>query len=157
MLIIMVSNCKHWIRGRIEVGFRFRKSINLGGGFRITLSKSGIGYSWGVKGYRITKTARGAIRRTASIPGTGISYQPSFHSRGSITKSRWSCCLKSWKNTLKAARSAFRWCMHLWLSSMIPLSGWSKVRRMTHRKRRNCRSLYSGDCFPRRLRIRMSN
>lgn len=56
------------------MGFRYRKSINLGGGFRINLSKSGIGYSWGVKGYRITKTARGTLRHTASIPGTGISY-----------------------------------------------------------------------------------
>ena len=56
------------------MGLRFRKSINLGGGFKINLSKSGIGYSWGVKGFRVTKTARGTTRRTASIPGTGISY-----------------------------------------------------------------------------------
>ena len=56
------------------MGFRYRKSINLGGGFRINLSKSGIGYSWGVKGYRVTKTAKGTTRTTASIPGTGISY-----------------------------------------------------------------------------------
>lgn len=56
------------------MGFRYRKSINIGGGFRINLSKSGIGYSWGVKGYRITKTAKGTIRKTASIPGTGLSY-----------------------------------------------------------------------------------
>jgi hypothetical protein len=56
------------------MGFRYRKSINLGGGFRINLSKSGVGYSWGVKGYRITKTAKGTTRRTASIPGTDISY-----------------------------------------------------------------------------------
>lgn len=56
------------------MGFRYRKSINLGGGFRINLSKSGIGYSWGVKGYRVTKTAKGRIRTTTSIPGTGISY-----------------------------------------------------------------------------------
>lgn len=56
------------------MGFRYRKSINLGGGFRINLSKSGIGYSGGVKGYRITKTARGTVRHTASIPGSGISY-----------------------------------------------------------------------------------
>lgn len=56
------------------MGFRFRKSINIGGGFRINLSKSGVGYSWGVKGYRITKTAKGTIRKTASIPGTGLSY-----------------------------------------------------------------------------------
>lgn len=56
------------------MGFRYRKSINLGGGFRVNISKSGIGYSWGVKGYRITKTAKGTVRRTVSIPGTGISY-----------------------------------------------------------------------------------
>lgn len=30
------------------MGFRYRKSINLGREFRINLSKSGIGYSWGV-------------------------------------------------------------------------------------------------------------
>lgn len=56
------------------MGFRMRKSINLGGGFRINLSKSGIGYSWGVPGYRITKTATGTTRHTYSIPGTGLSY-----------------------------------------------------------------------------------
>ena len=57
-----------------KMGFRYRKSINLGGGFRINISKSGIGYSWGVKGYRITKTAKGTTRRTSSIPGTGLSF-----------------------------------------------------------------------------------
>lgn len=56
------------------MGFRYRKSINLGGGFRINLSKSGVGYSWGTKGYRVTRTARGTTRRTYSIPGTGLSY-----------------------------------------------------------------------------------
>lgn len=56
------------------MGFRYRKSINLGGGFRINLSKSGVGYSWGVKGYRVTKTASGKTRKTYSIPGTGISW-----------------------------------------------------------------------------------
>lgn len=56
------------------MGFRFRKSIKLPGGFRINASKSGIGYSWGAKGYRVTKTAKGTTRTTVSIPGTGISY-----------------------------------------------------------------------------------
>lgn len=39
------------------MGFRFRKSINLGGGVCINLSKSGIGYSFGVPGLRYTKSA----------------------------------------------------------------------------------------------------
>lgn len=56
------------------MGLRYRKSINLGGGFRVNISKSGVGYSWGVKGARITKTAKGTTRKTLSIPGTGISY-----------------------------------------------------------------------------------
>ena len=69
------------------MGFRFRKSIKIGGGFRINLSKSGIGYSWGIKGLRLTKTAKGKNRATASIYGTGISFstetgkkQVNFHS-----------------------------------------------------------------------------
>lgn len=56
------------------MGWRYRKSINLGLGFRINLSKSGIGYSWGIPGYRITKMSNGGNRTTYSIPGTGISY-----------------------------------------------------------------------------------
>ena len=56
------------------MGLRFRKSYKLPGGFRINLSKSGVGYSWGTKGYRITKTANGKVRKTVSIPGTGISH-----------------------------------------------------------------------------------
>ncbi len=55
------------------MGFRFRKSINLGA-FRINLSKSGVGYSYGVKGLHFTKKANGGTRTTASIPGTGLSY-----------------------------------------------------------------------------------
>lgn len=56
------------------MGWKYRKSINLGGGFRINLSKSGIGYSWGFPGYRHTYSANGTQRKTYSIPGTGISY-----------------------------------------------------------------------------------
>lgn len=56
------------------MGFRVGKSINLGAGFRVNISKSGVGYSWGVKGARITKTAQGNTRTTFSIPGTGISH-----------------------------------------------------------------------------------
>lgn len=56
------------------MGWRYRKSINLGGGFKINISKSGIGYSWGFPGYRHTYSANGSQRKTYSIPGTGISY-----------------------------------------------------------------------------------
>lgn len=55
------------------MGFRYRKSVKLGG-LRINFSKSGVGYSYGIKGLRHTKTATGREHITASIPGTGISY-----------------------------------------------------------------------------------
>ena len=55
------------------MGFRFRKTIKAGP-VNINLSKSGIGASVGVKGARITRTAKGKTRTTVGIPGTGISY-----------------------------------------------------------------------------------
>lgn len=55
------------------MGFRFRKSFKAGP-VRFTMSKSGISSSVGVKGFRVTRTAKGKTRTTASIPGTGISY-----------------------------------------------------------------------------------
>lgn len=69
------------------MGFRFRKSVNFGP-LRVNLSKSGVGYSVGGKGFRVTKKANGGIRTTASIPGTGISYvkETSGHSRANTTQ-----------------------------------------------------------------------
>ena len=55
------------------MGLRFRKTYGKGP-FRVTVSKSGVSYSAGVKGYRVTKRADGRVQRTASIPGTGISH-----------------------------------------------------------------------------------
>ena len=55
------------------MGLRFRKSIKLGGA-RINFSKSGVGFSFGTKGARVTKKSSGGTRSTLSIPGTGISY-----------------------------------------------------------------------------------
>ena len=55
------------------MGFRFRKSFGKGP-FRVTISKSGVSYSAGIKGFRYTKKANGGTRITSSIPGTGISY-----------------------------------------------------------------------------------
>ena len=55
------------------MGWNYRKSVNLGGGLRLNFSKSGIGISGGVKGFRVSKGPRGT-RLNASIPGTGIYY-----------------------------------------------------------------------------------
>lgn len=55
------------------MGWNFRKSTKIGP-FRFTTSKSGTSVSVGTKGYRVTRQANGAVRKTYSIPGTGISY-----------------------------------------------------------------------------------
>lgn len=56
------------------MGFRFRKSVNLGGGVRLNFSKRGVGVSAGVKGLRFGIGPSGA-RITAGLPGTGIYYE----------------------------------------------------------------------------------
>lgn len=80
------------------MGYRFHKHVDLGP-FRINFSKSGIGTSFGTKGFRIAKTAKGTTRITSSIPGTGISHvsetsrtkraQPQKRSSGCLAKIFW--------------------------------------------------------------------
>ncbi|MDH6370530.1 hypothetical protein M2444_002310 [Paenibacillus sp. PastF-3] len=53
--------------------FRFRKSINLGGGVKLNVGKKGVGISAGVKGARVSAGPSGK-RTTVSLPGTGLSY-----------------------------------------------------------------------------------
>jgi hypothetical protein len=55
------------------MGFTYRKSYKAGP-FRITACKSGISYSAGVKGARVTKRADGRVQTTLSAPGTGLRY-----------------------------------------------------------------------------------
>jgi hypothetical protein len=55
------------------MGIRFRKSFN-SGPFRVNFSKTGVGCSVGVPGFRYAITADGRARVTFSIPGTGLSY-----------------------------------------------------------------------------------
>ena len=56
------------------MGMRFRKSIKISKATRINLSKSGVGFSTGVKGYRESIGPSG-VRTTATLPGTGIGYE----------------------------------------------------------------------------------
>ena len=55
------------------MGWSYRKSISAGP-FRVSLSKSGIGYSVGAKGVRTGVTSTGRKYTTFSVPGTGLSY-----------------------------------------------------------------------------------
>ena len=64
------------------MGWSFRKSLKFGP-FRLNLSKSGIGYSLGIPGFRVGRSARGSLYRSASIPGTGI-YNRKYFSNSQV-------------------------------------------------------------------------
>lgn len=54
------------------MGMRFRKSIGLGKGARINISKSGVGASFGVKGARYSVNSSGRRTTSVGIPGSGL-------------------------------------------------------------------------------------
>ena len=54
------------------MGFRFRKSINLGKGVRLNIGKKTLGLSVGRRGLRFTTNSKNQKRITAGIPGTGL-------------------------------------------------------------------------------------
>ena len=63
------------------MGFTFRRSLNLGP-FRVNLSRGGVGWSVGGRGFRTGRSGRGRKYTTVSIPGTGVGYRTS--SRGCL-------------------------------------------------------------------------
>ena len=71
------------------MGFRIRRSITLMPGVRVNLSPSSVGLTVGGKYARTTINSRTGVRRSYSIPGTGISYtsrptRPETHGRGTV-------------------------------------------------------------------------
>ncbi|MBS2536967.1 DUF4236 domain-containing protein [Catenulispora sp. NF23] len=69
------------------MGIRYRKTFRAGP-IRVTASKSGISYSAGVKGARVTKRADGRVQTMLSAPGTGLRYTESSGSTKEATGSR---------------------------------------------------------------------
>ncbi|ETA80162.1 DUF4236 domain-containing protein [Youngiibacter fragilis] len=61
------------------MGFRFRKSINLGKGFRLNVGKGSGSISFGGKGFRQSISTTGKATTTFGIPGTGLSYSKTFN------------------------------------------------------------------------------
>jgi len=55
------------------MAIRFRKSIKLMPGVRVSLSKSGVSGSLGTNGARVSVNSKGQVRGTAGISGTGLS------------------------------------------------------------------------------------
>ncbi|MGH7135217.1 MAG: DUF4236 domain-containing protein [Pirellulales bacterium] len=58
------------------MGWSYRKSASFGP-FRINVSRSGVGYSIGGKGFRTGVNARGRRYTSVSVPGTGLRYSKS--------------------------------------------------------------------------------
>ena len=56
------------------MGWYFRRSMNLGP-FRVNMSRSGLGWSMGGRGFRTGRSARGRRYTTFSLPGTGVGYR----------------------------------------------------------------------------------
>ena len=65
------------------MGMRFRRSIGLGPGVRLNLSKTGIGISAGVKGARYSVHSSGRETTSARLPGTGVYYMKQTGGHGS--------------------------------------------------------------------------
>jgi Protein of unknown function (DUF4236) len=56
------------------MGWRFRRSLKIAPGLRLNLSKRGAGMSIGPRGAKVSVNSRGQVRRTVSLPGTGLSH-----------------------------------------------------------------------------------
>lgn len=56
------------------MGFRFRKTVRLGGLVRLNFSGSGVSLGLGPRGANVNISRRG-VRQTVGLPGTGLSYQ----------------------------------------------------------------------------------
>ena len=92
------------------MGFGFRKSIDLGGGFRINLSKSGVGYSWGVKGYR--KSNQGRLHSTPVVQPQDVMIDIDSASIDNFQAAEYSTIIEQITKTIKLDRlfNVFLWC-----------------------------------------------
>jgi tetratricopeptide (TPR) repeat protein len=64
------------------MGFRLAKSVRLGKGVRLNLSKTGVGISAGVPGARYSVHSSGRRTTSVGLPGTGVSYRKTAASGG---------------------------------------------------------------------------
>jgi hypothetical protein len=65
------------------MGWRFRKTFGRGP-FRWTLSKKGIGWSWGIPGLRTGVSPSGQRYVSVGIPGTGLYYIKYFPTKSQL-------------------------------------------------------------------------
>jgi hypothetical protein len=63
------------------MAIRFRKSMKIMPGVRVSLSKSGVSGSLGTNGARVSVNSKGQVRGTAGISGTGLSSTTMLNSK----------------------------------------------------------------------------
>ena len=69
-----------------DMGVRYRKSVNLGGGVRLNLNTKSVGLSAGGKGLRQSVNSSGRSTTTVGVPGTGVRWQSSHGGGGSYAQ-----------------------------------------------------------------------
>ena len=68
------------------MGFRYYKRVNLGGGFKLNFSKTGVGISGGVPGARYSVHSSGRTVKTVGLHGTGLYYRKDTYAKGSRSR-----------------------------------------------------------------------
>lgn len=63
------------------MGMRFRKSIKLAPGVKLNVGKKSMGVSIGSKYGGVSVNSKTGVRGRASVPGTGISFTETAHSK----------------------------------------------------------------------------
>jgi len=72
------------------MGFRFRRSVRIAPGVKVSLNKRSVGITAGTRSLHHTVNSKGRRTTTVGLPGTGLSYQhveQSRHARRSAADS----------------------------------------------------------------------
>jgi len=70
------------------MGFRFRRSMKILPGIRLTVGKSSVGISAGVPGARVSLNSSGRVTTSAGIPGSGLYWTESKSIKKKRAKSK---------------------------------------------------------------------
>ena len=89
------------------MGLNFRKSISLGNGLKLNLSKSGPSLSFGKSGMRQSINLKGQTRTSVGIPGTGVYYTKTSNVKNLFGgKDKKAAASKGTKSATKTAAAA---------------------------------------------------
>lgn len=67
------------------MGWRFRRSLKIAPGVRLNLGRRSAGVSVGPRGAKVSVNTKREVRRTAGLPGTGLSHTTQTRLQGERT------------------------------------------------------------------------